>query len=557
MRGTFKMRLVSVGLAAVMLCGTFGACSNKDKTGLVGTEDKTPISFSFYNADGSEDPWSDPVALAITEATGVTLRTDYPVDGENSKIKLMIASGEYPDLIFAKGDGVLLIEAGALIDLTDLIEEYGSNIKKLYGDDFGRLKNNEEDPSIYQLSSTAVGNVVYETSGTVQLQWAVLKYNNYEIPYTLAQYEQQIKNYLAAYPEINGKKTLGLSLSCTDWHWYITLANPSGYVNGSPDNGQWIVDDDNNYETTYKHAAAGQYEYYSWLNRMYNEGILDPEFATQQHEDYLYKITEGRVLGLLDSSWDYGTAETLLKSVGAYERTYCGLPVTMDEDTECYALYDQGLSAGWGIAITKSCKDPVRLIKFIDWLCTDEAQILTNWGIEGVNYQIDSEGKRYVTEEEQQYKETDLNYSYKTGVSLHAYPFPRHGDGTLDETGDYYTTNSKESKIAEYNIEQKAAIAAWGVEMLTDIFPSAASFGRTSPYGAVYQWSQPAALNELTNELDAISWQYLVRLIICSENDFDTLWAEFQEALDAAGVSEGGSMLTELVRKKVEFWTMD
>ena len=316
-----------------------------------------------------------------------------------------------------------LIEAGALLDLTDLIEEYGPNIKKLYGENYSRLKYSEEDPSIYQLASNPVDTSLYTSSGTAQLQWAVLAYNNYEIPYTLEQYEDRIKSYLAAYPEINGKATLGLSISCSDWRWYITLANPSGFINGFPDNGQWVVDDDNNYLTVYKHASAGQYEYFKWLNRLYSEGILDPEFAMQLHEDYMAKISEGRVLGLLDALWDYNEAEMILKANGEYERTYAGLPVTMSEEVVCTSLYSQGLQAGWGVAVTKSCEDPVRAVQFLNWMCSEEAQILLNWGLENVNYILDENGMRKLPDDELLEKKTDTLYATRTGVGYHLYPF--------------------------------------------------------------------------------------------------------------------------------------
>ncbi len=542
---------------AVMLISSVSGCSREQNTesGLEGTKDKTPITFTYYSADGQEDPWTDPVAMAITKATGVTLKTEYPVNGSNDKIKLMLVSGEYPDLIFAKGDGAILIEKGALLDLTDLIETYGDNIKKLYGDQFDKLRNSVEDPSIYQLACSPVDNRIFTTAGSAQLQWAVLAYNDYEIPYTLEEYEKQIKSYMEAYPTINGKKTLGISISCSDWRWYITLANPSGFVNGYPDNGQWVVDDDDDYAVYYKHMSSGQYEYYKWLNRMYNEGVLDSDFATQQYEDYMAKIAEGRVLGLLDSKWDYEDAEKILKANDQYDRTYAGLPVTLNEDITSTILYDQGLSTGWGLAITKNCSNPERLMQFLDWMCSEEAQILLNWGIEGVNYEVDENGKRYVTEEEQQKKETDIDYEIKTGVGFHSYPFPRFGDGALDSNGDYYTTNNEASTIANYNEEEKKALAAWGADTLLDIFPSPESFGRVSPYGAIYQWSMPAQVEDYEAELDAVSYNYLVKSIICSQEDFDGIWEEFQTALINTGALKANEIVTDFLHSKLDAWS--
>lgn len=64
------------------------------------------------------------MALKITEATGVSLKTEYPARGSDDAINLMLEDGDYPDLIYAKEKSNRLIEAGALIDLAPLIDEY-------------------------------------------------------------------------------------------------------------------------------------------------------------------------------------------------------------------------------------------------------------------------------------------------------------------------------------------------------------------------------------------------------------------------------------------------
>lgn len=513
-----------------------------------------PITFTFYNADGQEDPWTDPVAQAITEATGVTLKTDYPVAGDDQRVALMIASEDYPDMIFAKGDGDALIDAGALIDMAPLIEEYAPNIKKLYGDNYNRLKYSKDDQSIYQLCSNGVGNKSYTSSGTAQLQWAVLEANNYKIPYTLAEYEEMIKNYMKENPQIDGLDTIGLSISCADWHWFITLANPAGFIaNGSPDNGQWIIDDANNYQAYYKHAAPGQKEYFQWLNRMYNEGILDKDFATQTHDDYIAKIASGRVLGILDANWDYADGEKVLKTDGKYNRTYAGLPVTMSSDIKCASLMDQGLSVGWGVGITTACKDPVRAIKFLDWICSDEAQVLLNWGIKDVNYFIDENGQRYRTQEEIDKSTNDINYKETTGIGFHNYPFPCYGNGVEDSTGSTYTTNSKDFTIANYHEEEKKALAAWNVEMLTDIFPQPEEF-EIPPYAAVWAQTKPAEFNDLETALNDVAWPSMIKAIICAPDQFDATWEKFMADLDKAGRVEAEEMLTTIIQDQVSFW---
>ena len=537
MWGAFLMTLTAAGLLS--------GCQQEASV----SEDGV-VELTFYNADGQDDPWTDPVAEVLTEKTGVRLKTEYPVAADDQTVALMIAAQDYPDMIYAKGDANSLIDAGAMIDMTDLIEEYGPNIKKIYGDEFEKLRYSEEDPSIYQLSSYAVGGTFLENSGTAQIQWAALKENNYEIPDTLEEVEKMIKDYMAAHPTTeDGMPTIGISLTAADWHWMITLGNPSGYIaEGAPDNGQWLIDED--YNAMYKFRSDKVREYYRWLNRMYHEGVLDPEFATQTYEDYIAKIASGRVVALTDTDWDYSDGEKILIADGKLDKTYAGLPLAMDENTKAPSLMYQGLPTGQGVGITTSCKDPVAAIKFLDYLCSDEGQVLVNWGIEGVNYFIDEEGHRYRTQEEIDEANTNQDYSRITGVGFHSYPFPTYGIGEVDSTGSTYTTDSKETVIAEYNEEQKAACEAWGVELLVDVFPQTSEF-EVPEYSPVWACMKPVEFDEIGNKLDEIAWSGLITCVISEESEFDAAYDNMLATLEGSGMSEAEAMLTDIVKDMV------
>lgn len=550
-----KKKIWACMLAAAMTAGLLSGCGSKQEAPSSKTDEAVSTEaevkeLTFYNADGQEDPWTDPVAQAITAATGIKLKTDYPVSSDDEKIALMIAEQNYPDMIFAKGDAASLVEAGALIDMTDLIEEYGPNIKKMYGEEFEKLKYSKDDESIYQLSSYSVGGEVYKHSGTAQVQWDVLKANDYKLPESLEEYEAMLKAYLAENPTTeDGLSTIGISLSAADWHWMITLGNPAGYIaDGAPDNGQWLIDED--YNASYKFTSEKEREYFKWLNRMYNEGILDPEFATQTHEDYIAKISSGRVLSLLDTDWDYSDGEKVLKADNKYGKTYAGIPLTMDADTKCPSLMYQGLTTGYGIGITTACEDPVAAIKYLDFICSDEGQVLVQWGIEGVNYEIDENGHRYRTQEEIDYANSDKDYAKKTGVGFHNYPFPSYGNGIVDATGSTYTTGSKEAVIAEYDAEQKAACEAWGVELLIDVFPQADEF-ETPKYSAIWAYTKPMEFDVIANQLDEIAWPALISCIISPEEEFDAVYDDMLARLEAAGMADAEQMLTDIVKEKV------
>ncbi len=549
-KGAVK-RSAALLLAAAMGMGVLTGCKAAAPAAAGGYDDDGVLELEFYNRDGQEDLWDNPVAQKLTEATNVRLKVDYPVGGDEQRIALMIAEQNFPDIIYAKGDVASLVDAGALIDMTDLIEQYGPNIKKMYGDEFDKLKYSAEDPSIYQLSSYAMGDTILDDAGNAQIQWAVLKENDYKVPRTLDEFETMLKDYMAAHPTTEeGLPTIGLTLSASDWHWLITLGNPAGSIaDGAPDNGQWLIDED--YNAMYKFRSDAEREYFRWLNRMYHEGVLDHEFATQTHEDYIAKVSSGRVLALVDKEWDYQDAERVLIADGKVDKTYAPLPLTIGDDVKCPTLMSQGLVTGQGVAITTACRYPEEAIRFLDYICSDEGQVLVNWGVEGINYFVDENGMRYRTQEEIDLSKSDKDYSRKTGVGFYAYPFPTYGRGVLDPAGNAYTTASRETVIAEYNEEERAGCRAWGVELLMDIFPQPEEF-EVPKFTPLWAYAKPAEVDDISDKLDEIAWSSLITCIAGRPEDFDASYDAMLAEFEGSGMSEAERMIGDIVKAQVK-----
>ena len=567
-----KRKVVSLMLVSAMVAGMLAGCGSDSGSSKGGSstetgsaaeasssgetaddaDDKSPITFEYFNADGKNGNWDNPVAKAITEATGVTLDVSYPVASQGDAkedVALMIANDEYPDMIYAKGSATDLYQAGALIDMTDLIEKYGPNIKKMYGAEMEKLKWSQDDPGIYQLSYAGVNQKTLTTGGSCQIQWAALKENDYKYPKTLDEYEKMIKSYLAAHPKTeDGLDMIGITMSASDWHWMITLGNPAGLIaDASPDNGQWIIDDE--YNVHYKHVTDEEKEYFKWLCRMYNEGILDPNFATQTDDDYIAKVASGRVVAITDAEWHYSQCEATLVADGKVDQTYVGLPVTLREDQVEKALLYQGTTVGWGIGITKSCEDPVRAIKFLDYLCSDEGQILYHWGIEGENYFLDDDGQPYRTDEEVAKAQSDPDYAKNTGIDNYT-GFPIDGTGSYSEDGFPYTPTTKESVIANYNTAEKEGCEAMGFEMLTDMFAQPEEFDLL-PYSALWAYQQPQELAEKQTILDEIAWPGLVKCVTGTEDEFDGNWETMVQELTDNGLADAEEAMTEFLATKL------
>ena len=270
-------------------------------------EDLSPLTLSFFAEDPNPN-WNnmkDDISKVITEKTGVTLDAEFAVGDPAQKVALIAASGEYPDIISAKGDIGKLVDAGAVIDLTDLIDKYAPNIKRVLGDNLARAKYTNEDPSIYAIPTwAAVNEQKFVAGGGFELQHHVVKEAGYPEIKTVQDYEKVIKAYLEKHPtDENGNKNIGVSLNADDWHMYISVTNPAVATTGGSDDGEYFVNQETN-EAIYHFRRPEEKEYFRWLNHMNDIGLLDKESFVQKYDQYKAKVATGRVLGLIDQDWD-------------------------------------------------------------------------------------------------------------------------------------------------------------------------------------------------------------------------------------------------------------
>lgn len=519
-----------------------------------------PVTFTFYSADmDGYTLFNDPVAKEITRKTGVTLELVPPKASNMQDIPTMIDSGKYCDLIYAKSEISKLIDADALVALDDwisptgehvnLIEKYGYNMKAMYGDQLVHLRHS--DGHIYTFGTYEVKKAVTETAGILQIQHAVLKELGYPRLTTLDDFEAALKAYIKKHPTFNDMPTIGFSIVTDDWHWYVGLSNPGNYVIGYPDDGQWIVDR-KTHKAVYKFLVPEMKLFYKWLNRLYNEGLLDPESFTQDEAVWTSKLISGRVLGTASPDWQLKDPQKVLAAESLDDRTYAYLPIVASPEYKDPSLTDYGYSGGWGISISKQCKNVELAFQFMNWMCSEEAQILTNWGIEGVNYVVKN-GKRTIPPEEQEKIDTDPQYQKNTGVGQWVYPFPERGSGAVDKNGDWITRNSRERIVENYLPVERETLSAYGATMWTDLFPQPDELPKPE-HGQIWQYNLPADVNILVSAADEYTYKSLVECIIGKEEDFDSSWEKMVEKLKDMGMEQAGEKVSALIKEKLILW---
>ncbi|MFD2214784.1 ABC transporter substrate-binding protein [Metabacillus endolithicus] len=529
-------------------------CSNK--SGTETEKNKEGLTeFTLFSADPHTqwDNMESPVSKVVKEKTGVTLNPEFDVNGGTQKIALMIASGEYPDIIAPKGEAGKLVDAGALIDLTDLIEEHAPNLKKVYGDYMNRLKWSSDDESIYILPTAPVDTQYFKPSHGVGLQHAVVKELGYPEINTLKDFENAIKEYKEKVPEVNGQSTIGLSLLADDWRIMISTTNPAFWSTGASDDGEYYVDPET-YEAMFHYKRPEEREYFRWLNHMNDEGLLDPESFVQKYDQYLAKLSSGRVLGIIDDDWEFDEAQRALREQGQHDRMFGLYPATLEEDMKHANFQSAGYLAGWGVGITTNCEDPVAAIKFLDFLASEEGQILQNWGIEGEHYTIE-DGKRVISDEEMDKRNNNANYVKETGIGVLKGFAPLYGDGVTDSNGQTYTIASPEQIKDAYTDVEKEVLTNYGVEMWKDLYPQEDEFP-IKPWGTSFNIQVPgdSDLALIEQKVLDIVKKRIPEAILAKPSDFDKVYDGFLKEIDDAGAKEAEAMRTELIKERVELW---
>lgn len=536
----------SLGTVILLLCG-----------GTLAFSADAPITFTAFFSDVNPK-WNhmqDEVGKVITAKTGVTLKVEFPVGSPEQKVALIAASRQYPDLIAPKGQSSALIEAGALLDLTDLIEKHAPNIKRMLGDQIKRLRYRSTDPAIYFIpNNEAMGQVYYDPDALFKVQLDALREAGYPRVETLKDYEKVIADYVRKHPTTSdGKPTIGLSLLADDWRFVISVTNPAVWATGQRDDGEWYID-----PVTLKaqehYFRPEEREYFRWLNHMNDVGLLDPESFVQKFDQYKAKIAQGRVVALIDSDWDITDAVASLKARGLFGKAYGRFGVVVKRGTKVAYQQPTGFSGGWGIAITKACKDPVRAMKFLDWLASDEAQVLNNWGIEGKHYTV-VDGKRAIPPEVLDAKANNTNeFTRKTGISNYSISL-RWGDGVKDASGNYYTATFPETILKGYSGAERAALKAYGATFWADLLTPASEFSPV-PWGRA--WSIPipedSILKQHWDKEQSVVRRRIPEVVLARPADFDRLYdaflAELKKTTGAMAEAE-----TALVRDRMALWS--
>ena len=270
-------KAVSVALVATMATTGLSACGKKTET--KDTDKKTTNDggklreYTLFNSSpGKEIPEDNRMYKLVNKTVGAKCTVTF-LTGQTAKerIGVMIAGGEYPDLIEGGDATADLVANGALITLEDKMDKY-PNIKNFRTEQEWNMVKGAGNGHIYYIP--IYGKVMGESMQCKQndeafwIQKRVLKWANWPQIKTVDQYFQTIQDYLAANPkDADGQDNIGFEILCDDWRWFC-LENVPQFLAGYPNDGAAIVDPDTLEAKNYDQIPEAK-KYYLKLNEMF------------------------------------------------------------------------------------------------------------------------------------------------------------------------------------------------------------------------------------------------------------------------------------------------
>lgn len=552
-----KPKFRTAGLA-VLLTALLAGCSQNSSSSApsaTGDDENGPVTFSYYMfSPGKKDVLASETTIgkALQEQTGVDWKMEYLVGDSATKAGVMIASGDYPDVISSSGEMSKLLDAGAYIPLDDLIEEYGPNIKRVYGPYFDKMKN-AEDGKIYALPYTA-NQGEYSGSpnvggGAFWIQRSVLKEFDYPKITTLDEYFDLIQDYKEKHPTVDGADTIGFVSLAGVANNFFTLQNPAMHLAGYPNDGSVMVDM-TTHEAKVVAGTDAQKKWIQKLNEINAQGMLDPESFTMNKDQYLAKLTSGRVLGYFNYGWQIGDASKNLLSAGIDEKRYAPLPIVFDEGIKDQYVDPPGFVNNYATGISVNAKDPVRIIKYFDNLLKEENQVLVQWGIKDETYSVDEKGRFYYANEDQRKAHDDLELSRKFGFTYFGTDWPKYGgESTLTDGNAYSPGNQPEVAAASYTEGDKKFLEAYGIQTFSELFNKPEERPWFPAWSIALEQGSPEQI--FTTKSDDLQRKYLPEMILGAPSNFDKLWDAYMAELNKLDKAGYEATITKVVKDRV------
>lgn len=392
-----KKRMLSMLLGMTILAGSFTGCGSSTENTAEGetareVQEGTEMSFS-YTLPGKYLNWLEDLNYWEDMQSLSGIQVELVNGGENDdsyyqNVDLSVGSGELTDAIIVKQSQASVYQSqGAFKDLKPLIDEYAPNIKAYIeaNPDYASMITSSGG-AIYGL---AVQNPLYhnltfyredhfQEAGITSMPSNILEFTE-----VLRQLKSHYSDMTGYYPWVGRDSYLHYA-ECFGALDYI---DEDGKVHGLYNNGLGNG-------IGYDIYTEGFRDMIEWYHMLYAEGLIDPEWVagTSTEEDWQTKYLTGKGTVCDDyftrPTWFMSNAD--LNEDSDYQIAVMDLFNTNSGETA--KRYQTLVNTDRYLVIPETSDRAETVLKFLDWMFSEEGREVMYYGIDGVNTTVNADG---------------------------------------------------------------------------------------------------------------------------------------------------------------------
>ncbi len=368
-------RTLAIVLALILALTSFA---------LTSAEEAEPITVEVLMGEAALVPLTDDFTYyqKLEEKTGIHIHfVSVPSADYNTKKSTALSTADFPDIMLvAQSDLNTYASEGLFVNLSEHKDELENffNVVEKYPD----AKVTYIDGNAYAFPTIARWDKVRGSALIARKDIMDALGVEVESIKTWEDFKGLLTQVKETYPDMIPFIARKLSADT-----YYALGAYKGII-FDPQEGKWSFD-------PIKEGARAALEY---LNGLYTEGLLDPDFSTCTSADWQQKMTSNRGFCYLDN---VNFANTNLPALQAIvpEAEWVIIPMPENENGLARGLFTNPhqLTRLWVINAASDKIDAC--LELFNYMYTEEACTILNLGTEGVDFYYDENGQAHYTDE--------------------------------------------------------------------------------------------------------------------------------------------------------------
>ena len=482
-------------------------------------------SVSWYAQEGIvphekfKDASESPFHIGLAKHLGVTIDWSFPTTGSDANTftnTLMADPSSLPNIMqcYVMENASQYIDDGIIWDLTDYIQEYAPDYYAFLQTNPAYDKAMKDDEGRYYtfgfFREDGGWNDSYE-GPVVRKDW--LDECGLEVPKTISEFENVIRVFNEKYGA-----TFDTSASVRFNDMGICGAfGAYGCVSVGTNYGYYVKDGKVG-------LAASEDEwrdYVSWLNKMWEDGLIDQDMLTEDDTTIKDKIHNGKC-GISYTSMGQLNNWNKEEEAAGNEGTWIGIPYPTADDGSLSSIFGgSGIGKHTTVITTTADEDTMKLcLEMLNYAYTEEGMLYWNYGDEGVSWEYDEDGVPQFTSLVKDDQDTDPMTKYNGAT---------WGSCCIQATNLLYQKNSQSAIDAN---------DAWYYIYDDEEKNREVTSGWRFPVGVSFTVEESDELDEIAQNIPTFVSESFASFLTGSQDiDDDAVWEQYKSDLESYNLS--------------------